>query len=518
MFPDPAGLVAPKAATTVKNRTMTIVHRVLPPQPYASFDEYLGRGGGRGWETARTLSAEAIIAEVEAAGLRGRGGAGFPTGRKWRTVASYASPVVSSTVVVNAAEGEPGTFKDRTIVRANPYEVIDGALIAARAVGAASVVVATKRAFTREVARLREAIAEMAAAGWLDGIDVEVFEGPEEYLYGEETALLETADGRHPFPRIAPPFRRGVVEVVESDSDAVSGSGLSAHVEMAGPGDEALAPPTLVDNVETLANVPKIIARGAAWFRTEGTDESPGTIVCTVTGATRRDGVGEVMMGTTIRDAIELIGGGPRDGHEIKAVLGGVSSAIISADLLDTPMTYEDLAELGSGLGSAGFVVLDDTADLAALAAGVSRFLAVESCGQCTPCKQDGLVIADRLAALCRGEATALDLETVAHRVDTIATGARCSLAGQHQSVIGSILATFGDELRAHLDPAADPVEPILVAELADIVDGQAEVSSAFAGKQPDWTHDARWSGRAPVERFADHRRGETSSLQDRSR
>src|SRR5438477_8382430 len=312
---------------------MPLVHRVLPPEPIESLEEYVTRRGGRGIETATAEDAEAIIETVEASGLRGRGGAGFPTGRKWRTVHENHSPVFPTTVVVNGAEGEPGTFKDRTIMRRDPYAVVEGALIAARAVGADSIVFGLKRAFTAEVSRLRAAVAEVQREGWAEGLHLEVFEGPDEYLYGEETALLETIDGRYPFPRIAPPFRRGVTEVVEHTDDVTSRSGLSAHVEMAGPGGDLPAPPTLVDNVETLANVPRIVSRGAAWFRTEGTEESPGTIVCTITGSARRAGVGEVVMGTPLREMIDLIGGGPRRGHRVKAVLPGVSSGVIPEHL-----------------------------------------------------------------------------------------------------------------------------------------------------------------------------------------
>src|SRR5436309_188096 len=159
---------------------MTLVHRVLPTHPFATLDEYIKAGGGRGLDVARRVEPVALIDEVEASGLRGRGGAGFPTGVKWRTVAANQSDFEPTTVVVNAAEGEPGTFKDRTLLRMNPYEVIEGAVIAARAVGAADVLIATKARFTTEIARLRAAIGEMEAAGWLD-VPVDVFAGPEEY-------------------------------------------------------------------------------------------------------------------------------------------------------------------------------------------------------------------------------------------------------------------------------------------------------------------------------------------------
>ena len=485
---------------------MPKVHRVLFPEPISNLDEYLARGGGVGIEAALGMDADRLIKEMEASGLRGRGGAGFPTGRKWRTIRDYRSPDVPATVVVNGAEGEPGTFKDRTILRINPYPVVEGALIAARAVGANEIVFALKRAFGQEVARLRTAVDEVKAAGWADGVTLTVFEGPGEYLYGEETALLETLDGRYPFPRIAPPYRRGETEVVETDADAVSGSGLSAHVEMAGPTGETGAPPTLVDNVETIANVPRIIGRGAAWFRTEGTDQSPGSIVCTVTGQVQREGVAEFEMGTPLREVIDEISGGARPGHVIKAVLPGVSNALIPATLLDTPISYEAMAAIGSGLGSAGFIVLDDTSDMVALAAGASRFLAVESCGQCTPCKQDGQVLSDLLASLSRSDAGTDTMAAIRSRVDTIADRARCTLATQHQVVVGSILEQFPDEFEAHLAAGAEPVEPQLIAEIVDIKGDEAVLDERHREKQPDWSYDAEDSGQAPADRFDDHR------------
>ena len=485
---------------------MTLVHRVLYPQPITDLDDYRERGGGEGLEAARKVEPAALILELEASGLRGRGGAGFPTGTKWRTVAEHASPVLPTTVVVNGAEGEPGTFKDRTILRNDPYQVVEGALIAARAVGASNIIFGLKKSFGEEVARLRGAIDEIIAAGWAGVVELEVFEGPNEYLYGEETALLETLDGRYPFPRLAPPFRRGVTEVVDTTAEASSGSGLSAPIEMAGPGGDEVPPPTLVDNVETLANVPRIIARGADWFRTHGTQESPGTIVCTVTGSTRRHGVGEVPMGTPLREVIETIGGGAQAGRRIKAVLPGVAQGFIPENLLDTPLSYEDMAAIGSGLGSAGFIVFDDSDDMAAVAAGVSRFLAVESCGQCTPCKHDGLHLADLMKKVCQSDAGDHDLSTIQKRVDTVADGARCYLAQQHQNVLTSLLELYGDEVQAHVGGGAEPVEPELIAELVDIDDGVATWDERHREKQPDWSFDEVDSGQVPAERYGEHR------------
>jgi len=477
-----------------------LVHRVTDPRPTTSLEQYIQRRGGTGLSTAGDLDPAEILAVVDASGLRGRGGAGFPTGKKWRTVAEFRSAELPTAVVVNAAEGEPGTYKDRHILRTNPYQVIEGALIAARAVGASSVVIGLKGKETDAQAAVHRAIDEMVEAGWAGDVSIRVADGPDEYLFGEETALLEVIDGRFPFPRIAPPWRRGVIEV--TDGDVADASNLSAHVEMAGATD---APPALVNNAETMANVAHILARGADWFRTEGTDQSPGTFVVTVTGATVRAGVGEVVAGTTLRHALELIGGGPGAGRSIKAVLSGVSNKVITADLLDTPLTYEAMQPLGIGPGSGGFIVFDDTADMVAVAAGVARFLAIESCGQCSPCKQDGLTIADRLAALAANDASEDDLALIIERLASVADGARCFLASQQQTTALSIIEAFPDELAAHVAKTAPSVPPALIAELASIDDEVAVWDERHRDKQPDWTYDATWAGRTPADRYRDH-------------
>ncbi|HEY0520152.1 MAG TPA: NADH-ubiquinone oxidoreductase-F iron-sulfur binding region domain-containing protein, partial [Ilumatobacteraceae bacterium] len=465
----------------------------------------------KGLTAARAVDADTVIEELAASGLRGRGGAGFPTGVKWRTIKSFASPTLRTSVVVNAAEGEPGTFKDRSILRANPYAVIEGALIGARAMDAVSVVIATKATFTDEVTRLRAAIGELASAGWLGDVDVQVVEGPSEYLYGEETALLEVIDGRPPFPRIAPPFRRGIVEVV--DADAVSSeSGLPAEVQMAGTQQDSTAPPVLVNNVETMANVPAIIAKGAKWFRSVGTAESPGTITCTVTGNVRHPTVVEVAMGTPLLEVIKSAGGEVRN-ESVLAVLVGVSSAPLTAAQLETPVSYEAMASIGSGLGSAGFIVVADNTDPVGLAAGVSRFLAVESCGQCTPCKQDGGEIARLLECAARGEATPDDLVTVRDRLTTVPDGARCSLATQHQVVVGNLLDTFERRVTEQFQEGAPAVDVQLLAPLLDINNQGTSVDVSFASKKPDWTYDDIDSGKTPVERFTDHRADEPDPL-----
>jgi NADH-quinone oxidoreductase subunit F len=486
---------------------VTIVHRVLSPQPVPDLTAYIEHHrGGAGLERARLMAPDDVIEEVAASGLRGRGGAGFPTGTKWRTVRDNRSAELGATVVVNAAEGEPGTYKDRTIAVDNPFEVLEGALIAAHAVGAREILVGTKAEFTDVIRRVRQAIAEMSEAGWFGDVSVDVVEGPDEYLYGEETALLEVADGRLPFPRVNPPYRRGYVEVVATDSDVDSESGSSADVEMAGPSGETLAPPALVNNVETLANVAKIVDRGADWFRTEGTPRSPGTVVVTITGASQRDGVGEMMLGAPLSDAIADIGGGVRDGTRIKAVLSGVANRVLPGDRLDVPMTHDDMAAAGSGIGSAGFILIDEDTSMVAVAAGVARFLAVESCGQCARCKEDGLALAAALERLRRGTSAHDDLGVVRDRLATIAQGARCSLAGQQQAVVGSILELFPQEFERRSKERGTEVAVFPVAELEKLDGDTAVVDKRQAAKQPDWSYDPVESSQWPADRFADHR------------
>ncbi|MGI8662145.1 MAG: NADH-ubiquinone oxidoreductase-F iron-sulfur binding region domain-containing protein [Acidimicrobiales bacterium] len=483
-----------------------VVHRILPARPIATLQDYVAVGGGQGVDAARKVGPATVVAELEASGLRGRGGAGFPTGRKWRTVVDNHSDELATTVVVNAAEGEPGTFKDRAILLANPYQVLEGALIAAVVTGAREVVVATKASFTDVSARVRSAIDEVLAAGWVDDVDIRVHEGPSEYLFGEETALLESIDGRPPFPRIAPPFRRGVVEVVEDDEDVTSGSGLAADVVMAGASAENVAPPALVDNVETFANVPGILREGAAWFREMGTEQSPGTIVCTVTGAVATPGVAEVPMGVTLQQAIDEIGGGSRPEHTITAVLTGVSSAPVPRELLEVQLTYEAMAKIGSGLGSAGYIVLDDDDDVLAAFAGMARFLAVESCGQCTPCKEDGLAISDALDRLSRNVGEVDDVDVVRQRVRTVANGARCSIGIQEEVITTGLLTTFASALDAHVTGTAPAAAPMVIGELVTVSPSEVVVDRRHADKQPDWTYEPEWSGDAPVDRFTDHR------------
>jgi NADH:ubiquinone oxidoreductase subunit F (NADH-binding) len=469
--------------------------RVLAPEPARDLDTAMDAGWGEGLDAALMLGPAGVLDEIEASGLRGRGGAGFPTGRKWRTVAANAAPELPTMVVVNGAEGEPGSFKDRAILRRDPYRVLEGALIAANTVGADAIVVALKASFTQEAERVRAAVEQVRAAGVTDGIGFSVFEGPSEYLYGEETALLEVIDGREPFPRVSPPFRHGVDELGEGGESA-------ADIVMAAPGDATAAPPSLVNNVETLANVPDILAQGAQAFRAVGTDTTPGTVVCTVTGRARRHGVGEFPTGTPLQEVIDELGGGAEPGHRLVAALSGVAHPLLPAEHFDTPLDFDAMDAVGAGLGAAGFIVFDDATDLAAVAQGVARFLAVESCGQCTPCKQDGRAIADLLDRVRRSDATDLDLVAIGDRVGTVADGARCFLAHQQQRVVGSVLEQFPESLRAHVEERAGAAEPELIAPIVDFDGDRAVLDERQRDKQPDWTYDAVDSGKTPADRF----------------
>lgn len=297
-------------------------------------------------------------------------------------------------------------------------------------------------------------------------------------LYGEESALLETIDGRGPFPRVVPPYRVGLLG---DDPHSRVGTG-----------------PALVNNVETIANVANIVAQGARWFRSIGTPDSPGTVVCTVTGDLHRHGVAEFAMGTPLRHVLEAIGDGPAE--RVKAVLSGVANPVIVGDQLDTPVSHEGMRTIGSGLGSAGFLVFGEDTDMVAVAAGVARFLSVESCGQCTPCKTDGSTLSTLLARLARSSATRSDLDMIEQRIGTVNYGARCYLGAQQETVLTSIFKRFRHEFDAHLTGHVPPAEPILIAELVDIRDGVAEIDEHHRRKQPDWSYRATSSGSTPAE------------------
>ena len=471
------------------------VYRVLDQHSCPSLKSYVRRGGGEALAIARRLEAPQIIDLLFESGLQGRGGAGFRTATKWQSVLKYASPSIPTPVIVNAAEGEPSTFKDRAILRNNPYRVIEGALIGCMVMSSEELIFAMKESFSQEWIRVETAMNEMKHDGWFGGLRVRLVAGPSSYLFGEETALLEVVNSRQPFPRVTPPWRRGLGEEEAMQL-------LSATAEMATPSGDGGAP-ALVNNVETFANIALIVKNGAQWFREVGTETSPGTIVCTVVGDVLRSGVGEYPMGTALDVVINEISGGPFPGRRLIGVLPGASSAFLGESCLTTPVSHEAFKAVGSGLGSAGFHCVDDVADPFLLAHSASRFLSIESCGQCLPCKEDGLAVTVLLAQLIDGTAP-IDVETrIAKRLGTVVNEARCYLATQQQVVVGSLIKLCNTTTL--LPPQfgeTPPGELGVVVPLLDIIDGKAIYDQSHAEKQPDWSFEQTDSGVFPAQRL----------------
>ena len=453
---------------------------LLSSPPVRTVGEYIDAGGGLGLERAVQIGPEATIEQVRRSGLRGRGGAGFPTGRKWASV--RGQPGTYRYAVANGAEGEPGTFKDRALMRANPYQLVEGLIIAAFAIGALETFIAVKESFGLEADRVTRAVQEMQTAGLCQDCQVTIVRGPDEYLFGEEKALLEVIEGNAPLPRLLPPHEHGLFATAPQSgweaTDAEPG-----HV-----GDQSN--PTLVNNVETLSNVAHIMSRGADWFRTMGTEDSPGTLVCTVVGDTRRAGVTEFDMGTPLVDVIDLAGGGVAPGRAVKAVFSGVANPVITASQLGTPLSYDAFAAVGSGLGAGGFIVFDDEACMVEVARQFSRFLSVESCGQCPACKLGTAAITDRLTRIEGGVGGAADLDETAGWLAQVTDGNRCYLPVEERAIVASILQLFSDEVDEHIALGSCPrPKPIPLPKLIDIADGHAVYDESVYRKQPDWTY-----------------------------
>jgi NADH-quinone oxidoreductase subunit F len=445
---------------------------LLPPSPIQNFDDYVTAGGSRGLERALQIGEVATIELITAAGLRGRGGAGFPTGKKWMSVRGGGAG--TRFVVANGAEGEPATFKDRTLIRLDPYRIVEGAAIAAFAVGAGTVYLATKRSYGPEVKALTRAALEMSGAGLLQELSVNIVEGPDDYLYGEEKALLEVIEGRDPLPRLLPPYELGLFA---SDS-AIGWESGSTPVS-----GRAESNPTVVNNVETLATEAHIMANGAEWFRSMGTAQSPGTVIATVVGDVVRPGVHEVEMGTPFSTLLQQCGG-PLPGRKYKAAFSGVSNAVLRAVDFDTPLTYENFAARGSGLGAAGFVVFDDSVNMTLVAHELSRFLAIESCGQCPPCKEGSLTITTDLETIRTGAADDLVLGQFARRLLTVTDANRCFLGTEEQLVVSSILRDFPEDIAEYLEGRARSTRSIHVPLIKEITaDGTVEFDTRHADR-----------------------------------
>ena len=453
---------------------------LLDGDPVGSLDEYRTRGGGQAFAAAVQVGEDAVVGEITASGLRGRGGGGFPTGQKWTGIRS-AGPG-RRFAVGNAAEGEPGTFKDRALLRHDPYRVLEGLAIASFAIGAEAAYIATKARYEQEAERLATAIAEIQTAGLFGDLTITLVLGPDEYLFGEEKALLEVIEGNDPLPRLLPPYEHGLFA---TDIQ----TGWQSVDEPAARGAQGQPNPTLVNNVETLAHVPRILRDGAAWFRTMGTADSPGTTVATVVGDVVAPYVGEVELGTPLWDLIAEAGG-LQSGRSVQAVFSGVANAVITAEHLGAPVSYEGLAAAGSGLGSAGFVVYDDTACMVDVARELSRFLYVESCGQCRSCKFGSGEITRTLDLIAAGGGTDRDIEVIGARLLSVTDQTRCYLAAEEQILISSILRSFPEEFALHLEGRCS-VEPraIHVPKLVEVAGGVATYDERHAAKQPDWTY-----------------------------
>ena len=453
---------------------------LLPDEPITSLDAYLATEvGGKGVARAQQLGAAATVDVLLASGLRGRGGGGFPTGRKWAGIASQTE--ARRYVVCNGAEGEPGTFKDRALLRANPYQVVEGLIIAAFAVGAEETFVCLKRGFDREREAVTRAVQEFQAAGICADCKVTMVAGPDEYLFGEEKAMLEVIEGKPPLPRWFPPYEHGLFATApQLGWEATPRSG-----DRGGPN------PTLVNNVETLANVPHILALGADWFRSMGTQASPGTIVATVVGDVVAPDVGEVELGTSLRTVIDAVGSGLPAGRDVKAVFSGVANPVVTAAQLDVTVSYEGFESIGSGMGAAGFIVYDDTTCMVDAAYRLSRFLSIESCGQCPPCKIGSGEITRHLEQLETGGGGEDDLRLIVHWLERVTDGRRCYLAVEEQQMVNSVLQAFPEEFVEHVELGRCPRPRRLpIPKLTDLANGFATYDEAFWRKRPDWTFD----------------------------
>ena len=429
---------------------MTSVSRIVKdfgPRPW-EIGPYAEQGGYEAWKSCLTKwSCEEVVAELKRAGLRGRGGAGFPTGVKWEKVLTHRIP--ERYFVCNAGEHEPGTFKDRYLLKNNPHQVLEGILIAAHTVKAKAAYLYVNHEYVEELASLRKAAEEARAAGFMGknifgtgvDLDIEFVEGQGSYVAGEETAMLESMQGRPAMPRQKPPFY---------------------------PTDFGLyGKPTLVNNVETLCNVPPLLRHGAAWFGEVGTEKSPGTMLFSLSGAVNRPGVYELPMGTPIRTLIFECGGGVPNGRAVKAVFpGGPSFSMLTADQLDTPMDFETLKKAGSGLGSAGVIVVDDQTCIVGIALKYGNFFKVESCGQCPPCRMGTINLAELLQKIENGEGTEKDLATLLQLCGFVKGRGYCTVVTGAAVLVQSSLGLFRHEFEEHIAQKRCPAQP-LVASVA---------------------------------------------------
>ncbi len=395
-------------------------------------DDYIARDGYQALLTAlNDMTPRGVIHQVTESGLRGRGGGGYPTGLKWGTVAKAAGDV--KYVICNGDEGDPGAFMDRSVLESDPQRVIEGMAIAAYAVGASKGFIYVRAEYPLAVARLTNALRDARRRGLLGNnicntpfsFDVEIRLGAGAFVCGEETALIASIEGRRGTPKPRPPY------------PAMSG---------------LWGKPTLINNVETFANIPPILRKGGKWFAAMGSERSKGTKVFALTGKITNTGLVEVPMGIKLREIIEVIGGGVPDGHTFKAVqTGGPSGGCLPAEMLDIGVSYDALLRVGSIMGSGGMIVMDDTSCMVNVARFFVEFCMTESCGKCIPCRAGTAQMHTLLTRICSGSGTMNDLELL---VDLCATVKETSLCGLGQTAPNPVLSTlkyFRDEYIEHI-------------------------------------------------------------------
>ena len=411
---------------------------ILLPNPGrttpVSLKEYEARGGWQGFQKALAMTTDQVVAEVKEAGLKGRGGAGFPTGMKWSFVPKDIRP---SYLVVNADESEPGTFKDREIMEVEPHTMLEGIAIGSYAIGARTAFVYIRGEYVEAGRIVEAAIEEAKKAGWLGkehdtpagkySLDVLVFLGAGAYICGEETALLESLEGNRPMPRSRPPF------------PAVAG---------------LYAKPTVVNNVETLANVPVILERGSAYYKTIGNPpNNTGPKIFCLSGHVKKPGNYELPLGkVTLRQLIDDFGGGTISGKPVKGVLpAGVSAPIIPADKLDVPLDYDGIKSAGSMLGSASFIVLDESVDMVWAAARMVEFFRHESCGKCTPCREGTDWLEELYHRILTDGAKPGDVDKLLWVSKQISGNVLCALGDFATSPVTSTIKNYPQDYEARL-------------------------------------------------------------------
>jgi NADH-quinone oxidoreductase subunit F len=398
-----------------------------------TLDGYRAAGGLGGLARARELAPDDVIAELEASGLRGRGGAGFPTGRKWAFVPKPADLPKPHYLVVNADESEPGTFKDREIMLRVPFRFLEGCLISAYAIQAKTVFVYIRGEYEQEFEILRDSLEALRKAKLLGGVTVVLHRGAGAYICGEETALLESLEGGRGLPRTKPPF------------PAIAG---------------LYAAPTAVNNVESITTVTKVLELGGAEYARLGVENSSGTRVFSLSGDVVNPGNYELPHGISLRELVYDVGGGVPNGRTLKAVIpGGSSTPVLTTEDIDTRMDFDSLVAAGSSIGSAGVIVLDDHCCMVQLGVRVSQFYEHESCGKCTPCRVGTRWLTQILQRIESGDAGQADLDLLLSVCDRILGKCLCPLGDSDAIAVASYVARFRDEFQQHVDLGRCPFE-----------------------------------------------------------